>query len=80
MADSPTLAAPGPLRSGLRWVPDFGRRYEVLGVLGQGGMGTVYKARDLELDRVVALKLLRPDMIPDASAIQRFKQELLLAS
>src|SRR5438067_1549108 len=80
MADSPTSAAPAPARSSLRWTPDFGSRYEVLGILGQGGVGTVYKARDLELDRVVALKLLRPDMIPDASAIQRFKQELLLAS
>ncbi len=61
-------------------IPDFGARYEVEKVLGQGGMGAVYKARDKELDRTVALKLLRPDIIPDQNAIARFKQELLLAS
>ncbi len=61
-------------------IPDFGPRYQVDKLLGQGGMGAVYKARDLELDRDVALKLLRPDVIPDQNAISRFKQELLLAS
>lgn len=64
-------------RSGL---PDFGPRYQVISMLGQGGMGAVYKARDLDLDRVVALKLLRPELTPDVGALQRFKQELLLAS
>jgi len=43
-------------------------------------MGAVYKAYDKELDRLVALKLLRPGLMADASALQRFKQELLLAS
>jgi tetratricopeptide (TPR) repeat protein/TolB-like protein/predicted Ser/Thr protein kinase len=76
MAASRAAAQP----SSAGWLPDFGPRYEVLSILGKGGMGAVYKARDLELDRVVALKLLRPELIPDAAAIQRFKQELLLAS
>jgi eukaryotic-like serine/threonine-protein kinase len=43
-------------------------------------MGAVYKAYDKELNRVVALKLVRPELTADASSMQRFKQELLLAS
>jgi len=59
---------------------DFGPRYQVLALLGTGGMGRVYKVYDRELDRTVALKVLRPHLIEDAPALQRFKQELLLAS
>lgn len=59
---------------------DLGERYRIESMLGEGGMGAVYKAYDRELDRVVALKLLRPGLMTDASALQRFKQELLLAS
>jgi len=43
-------------------------------------MGAVYKAYDKELNRIVALKLVRPELTSDASSMQRFKQELLLAS
>jgi serine/threonine-protein kinase len=43
-------------------------------------MGAVYKAYDKELNRVVALKLVRPELTSDASSMGRFKQELLLAS
>src|SRR5262249_55932417 len=54
-------------------------RYEVLQLLGRGGMGAVYKARDKELERVVALKLIRPDLAWNPEILQRFKQELILA-
>jgi eukaryotic-like serine/threonine-protein kinase len=59
---------------------DFGPRYHVESLLGSGGMGKVYKAHDRELDRIVAIKILRPDLMTDPMALQRFKHELLLAS
>jgi len=59
---------------------DFGPRYHVESLLGSGGMGKVYKARDRELERIVAIKVLRPDLMTDSMALQRFKHELLLAS
>lgn len=54
-------------------------RYEILALLGQGGMGAVYKARDTELDRLVALKLIRPELASNPEILRRFKQELILA-
>src|SRR5260370_12368846 len=54
-------------------------RYEILSLLGQGGMGAVYKARDTELERMVALKLIRPDLASNPEILRRFKQELILA-
>lgn len=56
------------------------QRYEVLSLLGEGGMGAVYKARDVELDRVVALKVIRRDLAGNRAIIDRFKQELILAT
>jgi serine/threonine-protein kinase len=49
--------------------------FEVLGHLGAGGMGTVYKARQVSLDRIVALKVLAPDVAKEASYLQRFMTE-----
>jgi eukaryotic-like serine/threonine-protein kinase len=57
----------------------LGQRYEILELLGQGGMGAVYKARDREVDQLVALKVIRPDLASNPAIIERFKQELILA-
>ena len=57
----------------------FGGRYEILSELGAGGMGVVYKARDLELDDLVAIKMLRGAAMMDAEQLDRLKSELKLA-
>ncbi len=59
---------------------DFGTRYRIEALLGQGGMGRVYKAYDKDLDRVVALKVVRHGVMGETDALKRFKQELVLAS
>jgi tetratricopeptide (TPR) repeat protein/predicted Ser/Thr protein kinase len=57
----------------------FANRYEIVKTLGEGGMGAVYKARDLELERDVALKVIKPELSNNPEILQRFKQELILA-
>lgn len=56
-----------------------GGRYEIVRLLGVGGMGTVYQARDIELDEVVALKTLRKELLEDADMLERFRNEVKLA-
>jgi serine/threonine-protein kinase len=62
----------------LRHGTTLANRYEILAVLGQGGMGIVYKARGKELDEIVALKVLRAD-VASAEIARRFRTEIKLA-
>jgi tetratricopeptide (TPR) repeat protein/TolB-like protein len=64
----------------LRPGSSFGTRYRIEKLLGAGGMGAVYKAYDTELGRMVAIKLVRRELATSRQIMQRFKQELLLAS
>ncbi len=57
----------------------IGSRYEIVRLLGQGGMGAVYQAHDKELERQVAIKVIRSDMAANPEILRRFKQELILA-
>lgn len=50
-------------------------RYRLLGILGRGGMGTVYKAEHRLLDRPVVLKVIRPEHLTNPQVVQRFQQE-----
>ena len=76
--------APGGSRAagGGRLAPGtrLGERYEIVSLLGEGGMGSVYEARDRALDRTVALKVIRPEMASRPEIMERFKREILLAS
>ena len=80
--DHPPVSA----RATVDYVPDAGRTYadsrriiipgyELLGVLGKGGMGVVYKARQIKADRIVALKLMLHADHADSTARERFAIE-----
>lgn len=72
---SQAIAMPAAIPAGTM----FGR-YRIESLLGEGGMGAVYRALDTELERTVALKLVRPELAINEQTMKRFKQELLLAS
>lgn len=59
---------------------EIGHRYRVVKLLGRGGMGAVYRCHDLELDRDVALKLIRPEIAEDPATLERFRREIQLSS
>jgi len=71
-----TLEAPRkPLTSG----DLFARRFQIIEVLGQGGMGKVYRAEDKKVHEEVALKVINPEISTDKKTIERFRDELKLA-
>jgi eukaryotic-like serine/threonine-protein kinase len=89
-SDSPTMAGslnPAPIRTPapssqqtmLQPGAVLAQRYEILQVLGEGGMGAVYKAHDREIKRTVALKVIHPDLARNPAIVERFKQELRLS-
>jgi eukaryotic-like serine/threonine-protein kinase len=49
--------------------------YEIVGLIGAGGMGQIYRARDTRLQRTVAIKILPPEWREDADRLRRFEQE-----
>ncbi len=55
-------------------------RYEVLGLIGKGGMGDVYKARHRKMERTVALKVINRGLVRKAEAIDRFHREVKAAA
>lgn len=58
----------------------LGDDYELLGLLGTGGFGRVYRVRDLHLEREVALKVLQPLLTRDPEVVERFRREAQLAA
>ncbi|HEY6886300.1 MAG TPA: serine/threonine-protein kinase, partial [Solirubrobacter sp.] len=64
------LLAPGAVVAG----------YRIESVVGRGGMGVVYRARELELDRVIALKVIAPELLEDAGVRARFLKEARAAA
>ena len=58
----------------------LGGRYELIEIVGEGGMSTVYKTRDKILDRIVAVKILKDEFSRDQGFVEKFKTEALSAA
>ena len=76
-----TSSGPRDPSSGARFLPGamLAGRYRIVGLLGRGGMGEVYRADDLKLGQPVALKLLPPEVAGDPTRLDRFLNEVRLA-
>ena len=55
-------------------------RYEIVQLLGEGGMSYVYKANDKQLKRIVAIKTLKPNYVEQEKFVERFKREAQTAA
>jgi serine/threonine-protein kinase len=74
LADEASASTPAPVSATV-----LAGRYEILGLVGSGGMGRVYRVKDRELDEVVALKVLHRDFVAAEGMVERFRQEVKLA-
>jgi serine/threonine protein kinase len=72
---------PVPVRGEGRFVPGtlLSGRYRIIGPLGRGGMGEVYRATDLTLNQQVALKFLPAQFAANEASLERFRNEVRLA-
>src|SRR5689334_5076479 len=76
-------AAETPTRTSSQAGADFknhlrqilGGEYDLLSLIGQGGFARVYKARDRRLDRIVAIKVIRPDVVGNRAFVESFRNE-----
>ena len=59
-----------------RSFPDIGSRYEIKELIGEGGMGCVYKVVDTSQEKIFAVKVMKPELVLDPSARHRFEQEI----
>ncbi|MBN2246464.1 MAG: protein kinase [Candidatus Aminicenantes bacterium] len=57
----------------------FAQRYEIIEVLGKGGMGRVYRVEDTKINEEIALKVIKPEIAEDKKIIERFRSELKIA-
>jgi len=73
--DGTALGGPDPLIGRV-----LGDRYRVLGLIAEGGMGTVYRAEHVVLGRRLAVKVLRPEFSTDEDLVRRFQREAVAAS
>ena len=73
---------PGAIDSAVVVPPELAHhpRYRVLALLGEGGMGAVYKAQHTHMDRLVALKVIRPALVKHPASLKRFEQEVRAAA
>lgn len=75
-SDNPAVPPPQPaLRKLFAPGTILADRYRVISVVGQGGMGVVYKAQHIHMEREMAIKTLAQEMSPDSEPFRRFKQE-----
>ena len=73
MVACPTDGSPMKATTGLPRIVD--NKYRIEQLIGRGGMGAVYRARDMRLDRLVALKVVRAELLGDPESRLRFRRE-----